>query len=529
MSAAVYMVQRDFAVGDLVGNRRKLLDAAVRAQQCGAAVLLSPELSLTGYCPEDMLYNPAFMDDVAREWQTLIAEAPPNLAILAGLPWRDSDNGQVHNAAALIRNGRLEAVHKKHNLPNYSVFDERRYFCGSDEPPLFFAAEGHRYAVQICEDIWPEPQTWAAAIRQRADTALVLNASPFHLGKQEARRQTARRFAATSGTTLHYCNCIGGQDELIFDGASFVINAAGDVLTQFPAMQEHEGMDGDYPYPSDDEALYEALLLGIRDYAAKTGFGGVVLGLSGGVDSALVAVAAADALGGKNVLTVMMPSPHTSPASLTDAAAIARNIGSEWLEISIKPLMQAMDTALSPHLRPRQNDTTRENIQARLRGQLLMALSNNRNLLLLATGNKSEMACGYATLYGDMCGGFAPLKDLSKTRVWQLAKWRNRRNVVIPWRVIERPPSAELRDEQTDQDTLPPYEQIDAAIAAHLEERRPHTEVAQQWGDDFAAQFFALLEKSEYKRRQSAPGPKLTSRAFGRDWRMPIANRYRHV
>ena len=305
------------------------------------------------------------------------------------------------------------------------------------------------------------------------------------------------------------------------------MDAKGEVKQQLPAFAENDNLMDDSPYPSSSAAAYEALKMGIRDYVTKTGFGGVVLGLSGGVDSALTAAAAADALGGKHVLAVMMPSRHTSSASLEDATATAANIGAELLTISIDPLMDAVYTALSPHLHERRNDVTLENVQARLRGQLLMALANNRGLLLLATGNKSELACGYATLYGDMCGGFAPLKDVSKTRVWELCKHRNTQTEVIPSRVITRAPSAELRDNQTDQQTLPPYEQIDAAIEAHVEDGRPRDEWAPKVGDDIAETFLNLLAAGEHKRRQGAIGPKITRRAFGRDWRMPVAGRFR--
>ncbi|MDM5148023.1 NAD+ synthase [Candidatus Persebacteraceae bacterium Df01] len=525
----VLMVQQDFAVGDLTGNQKTLLASAHRAHQAGAAVLLSPELSLTGYCPEDMLHDSSFLADTKRALQELIAVAPP-ISIIVGLPWQE--NGKLFNAAALIQNGRLTGVYKKRNLPNYSVFDERRYFdSDSASKPLVFSVDECTFAIQICADIWASSMAEQAAQVRAAgvNNTLVLNGSPFYLGKLAVRVQEAKNFAAAANCGVFYCNCVGGQDELIFDGASFAINAGGKMLAQFPIMKAHEGSTGDFfPVQSDEEMLYEAIVMGVRDYAAKTGFNGVLLGLSGGIDSALVAAVAADALGENNVLSVMMPSPFTSSASKEDATTIALNIGSELLNIPLEPLMESIDAALRPHLYARDNDVTMENVQARLRGQLLMALSNNRNLLLLTTGNKSELACGYATLYGDMCGGFAPLKDLNKTWVWRLARWRNQQKETIPQRVINRAPSAELRDNQTDQDSLPPYEKIDAAIAARMEKNATSADIARDFGDDFSAQFFRLLQNSEYKRRQAAPGPKLTPCAFGRDWRMPIANRYRH-
>ena len=518
-----YLAQNNFVVGDLDGNRRILLESAQKASQQNASVMVSPELALTGYCPEDMLHDAAFVESAMRELHSLAAQAP-SLPLLIGLPWRE--NGDLYDAAALVRNGRVEHVYKKVFLPNYSVFDERRYFHSGANEPLVFEAGGDSFAVQICADVW-EPKQAEQVAEKKVGWTLSLNASPFHLGKHRERTDMAARFCQASGGGLFYCNLLGGQDELIFDGASFVMDAKGEVKQQLPAFTENDNLMDDSPYPSSSAAAYEALKMGIRDYVAKTGFGGVVLGLSGGVDSALTAAAAADALGGKHVLAVMMPSRHTSSASLEDATATAANIGAELLTISIDPLMDAVYTALSPHLHERRNDVTLENVQARLRGQLLMALANNRGLLLLATGNKSELACGYATLYGDMCGGFAPLKDVSKTRVWALCKHRNAQTEVIPSRVITRAPSAELRDNQTDQQTLPPYEQIDAAIEAHVEDGRPRDEWAPKVGDDIAETFLNLLAAGEHKRRQGAIGPKITRRAFGRDWRMPVAGRFR--
>ena len=526
MIPPVHIGQRDFPVGALAANRRALLQIAQQAHSENAAVVFSPELALSGYCPDDMLQDDSFMTSVEQEFAALVAEAPP-LPFLVGLPWRQ--DGQLFDAAALIRDGKVAGVYKKVFLPNESVFDERRYFVSGDEPPLVFEAGGANYAVQICADVWEAAQA-AKVAKTGADYVLSLNASPFYAGKHGERLHIARKFTEQAKAGLFYCNLNGGQDELIFEGASFYMDAGGEVLRQSPAFAADNG-NGSQPcaeYPADDDAVYQAILMGIRDYAASTGFKGAVLGLSGGVDSALVAVAAADALGGENILAVMMPSRHTSRASLEDAQAIAQNIGAEYLTIPIDPLMDAVHQALSPHLQTKENDVTLENVQARLRGQLLMALSNNRGLLLLATGNKSELACGYATLYGDMCGGFAPIKDVVKTKVWALASRRNAKGRVIPPRVIEREPSAELRDNQTDQQTLPPYDQIDIAIAAHVENGKHYQEWTRQTGKETAARFLDMLAAGEHKRRQGAIGPKVTSRAFGRDWRMPIANRYRH-
>lgn len=532
MHPPVFMAQRDFPVGALAENRRAILHSAQNAQRKNAAVLLSPELALSGYCPDDMLCDSSFMDSVEREFNLLVKNAPP-LPIVVGLPWREK--GKLYDAAALIRNGKVDGVYKKVCLPNESVFDERRYFFSGDAPPLTFESGGAKFAVQICADVWDCAQA-AQVAACGAEYVLSLNASPFYVGKHEARLRAAEKFTRAAAAGLFYCNLVGGQDELIFDGASFFMNKNGNITQQLRAFvaddcgDENGGDANIAPYPDENDAVYSALVSGIRDYAANTGFRGAVLGLSGGVDSALTAVVAADALGAKNILTVMMPSRHTSRASLEDAAAIAANIGTELLTISIDPLMDSVYGALSPHLHSRENDITLENVQARLRGMLLMALSNNRGLLTLATGNKSEIACGYATLYGDMCGGFAPLKDVVKTRVWTLAKHRNEkaRGEIIPRRVITRAPSAELRDEQTDQQTLPPYEEIDSAVAAHVENGAPFSEWTRKAGRETAIRFLDLLAAGEHKRRQGAPGPKITSRAFGRDWRMPVANRFRN-
>ena len=524
MIPSVFIAQRDYPVGALARNRCAILAAAQQAQKKDACAALTPELALTGYCPDDMLFDSSFMDAVEREFEILAAEVPP-LPLIVGLPWRE--DGKLYGAAALLQNGRVEFVYKKTRLPNESVFDERRYFTAGNESPPCFESGGVKFAVQICADVWDVSQG-ARVAECGADFVLSPNASPFHLGKHAERLRAARAFVAAARAGLFYCNSVGGQDELVFDGASFFMDKDGAVQRQSPAFAADDGGDNIAQYPDDDEAAYSALVTGLRDYAAAAGFRGAVFGLSGGIDSALTAAIAADALGAKNLLAVMMPSPHTSAASLQDAAAIASNLGLELLTIPINPLMESFAAALSPHLQTRDGDITHENIQARLRGMLLMALSNNRGLLTLATGNKSELACGYATLYGDMCGGFAPLKDVVKTRVWTLSRYHNRRGEVIPARVISRAPSAELRDNQTDQQTLPPYETIDAAIAAHVENGAPFGEWTRAAGAQTARQFLTLLAAGEHKRRQGAPGPKITSRAFGRDWRMPIANRFRY-
>ena len=540
----VFVVQRDFPVGALCENRAALCEAAKRAHAAGASVMLSPELALTGYSPEDLLHDPSFVSDAHAELARLAKESPPELAALVGAPWRENDS--LYNAAALIRGGTIEAVYRKNRLPNYSVFDERRHFNAGDDAPMTFDANGTTFAAQICHDIWSDAQ--AERVKQTgAQVVLCPNASPFYWGKHATRIAAASRFAKQSGAAVVYAHGVGGQDELVFDGASFAVNSDGKLIAQLPFFAETEenifvnesenesGLQGESESqsglntvasePSENDSLESAIVMALRDFARKNNFSGALLGLSGGVDSALAAALAAKALGGENLTCVMMPSRHTSRMSLEDAAAVAKNLGAEYFQLPIDPIVDSFARSLSPKLKQRDGDVTMENIQSRARGVLLMALANNGGRLLLATGNKSEFACGYATLYGDMCGGFAPLKDLTKTKVWELAKHCNRGGDVIPARVITRPPTAELRDNQTDQDTLPPYAELDAALETHLN-GADAGEMESRWGTDFLSRFHNLLRGGEHKRRQAAVGPKLTERAFGRDWRMPVANRY---
>ena len=531
-AAAVLVAQRNFAVGDLAGNRALLAHSAALAKKNHAAVLLSPELSLTGYSPEDLLHDSGFVADAKKSALALAAEIPPDPPVVVGLPWRENDS--LFNAAAVLRGGKIDSVYRKNHLPNYSVFDERRHFNAGDDAPAVFDSAGTRFAIQICHDIWESGQA-ARARAAGAQVVLCPNASPFYRGKHRGRIAAARAFALESGAAVVYAHGVGGQDELVFDGGSFAVSQAGKLTAQLQFFAEAEAMifpedanrNPHFAEEGECETMRAAIVLALRDFARKNGFSGVLLGLSGGVDSAVVAALAAEAMGGKNVTCVMMPSRHTSRASLEDAAAIAKNIGAEYFEAPIDGAVNVLHGALSGRLVARENDATMENIQARVRGILLMALANNGGRLLLATGNKSEFACGYATLYGDMCGGFAPLKDLSKTLVWSLARHCNRDGEVIPDRVITRAPTAELREDQTDQDTLPPYAEVDAAVEMHLH-GADAGEMEGRFGDDFLRRFHGLLKGGEHKRRQAAVGPKLTERAFGRDWRMPVANRYSH-
>ena len=526
MTAPVFVIQRDFVVGDIAGNAAKLIGASQMAKQSGAAVAIAPELALSGYPPEDLILDSRFCAALQMALAEVCQKAEPSVALLFGMPYQQ--NGVMTNAAVLVRGGKTEGVYAKTHLPNSSVFDDKRYFAAGDGNPLVFDAGGESFAAQVCEDIWHKQQ----AERVRASGAkntLALNGSPFDINKHRRRLDAAAEFARLSQTAVFYCNTVGGQDELVFDGASFVVDNDGKKLFQMAAFAEVQGIINDYndDYPQcEDEMLYNALVMAVRDYANKTGIGGVVLGLSGGVDSALVAAIATDALGASNVMAIMMPSVYTSAASVEDAATIAANLRCEYKTIPINEMAALAETTITPHLAEREDDTTMENVQARLRGMLLMAFANNRGRLLLATGNKSETACGYATLYGDMCGGFAPLKDVAKTRVWQLAKYRNRRGELIPARVISRPPSAELKPQQTDRDTLPQYDIVDAIVAAHLEERRALSAMRRELDNDALTRVLSMLKTGEHKRRQAATGPRLTDCAFGRDWRMPVVNHF---
>lgn len=524
--SGVFFIQQNFTVGDIDGNARLLIDGARQAAAAGADVALSPELSLCCYTPEDLLYFPFFQSTIRRALDDIAAAAPPSLALLVGVPWEE--DGALYNAGALLRGGKVAGVHKKSRLPNYSVFDEKRYFSAAKCPPLTFTAGGETYAVLICEELWTTDL--AAKVAATAKNTLVLNGSPFAAGKHQLRHEAAAAFARAGGGNVFYANAVGGQDELAFDGASFAVVATGELVGQLPAFAEQNGFAAAVaPYPDEDDAVYAALRLGLRDYVRKNNFDGVLLGLSGGVDSALVATLAVDALGGgKKVTAVMMPTQHTSAASLTDAARLAKKLEVEYLSLSPEETIASATAALAPHLHERDEDVTMENIQARARGLLLMGLSNNRGRLLLATGNKSEIACGYATLYGDMNGGFAPIKDVLKTAVWRMCRRINGGDGddgKIPRRIITRPPSAELRPNQTDQDTLPPYEILDAMLSDHMR-RQPPAVMEEKYDQRILRDFYRRLTASEYKRRQAPPGTRVSECAFGRDWRMPLINRF---
>ena len=534
----IAIAQFNATVGDLDGNAGGLLDLARQAADKGACLLLAPELALCGYPPEDLALRQDFYDESARVLQALAEQLPSGLALVIGHPL--AEGGHRYNAASLLRDGQVVATYRKQKLPNHTVFDEVRTFEPGESATVFEHA-GMRFGINICADIWeagPADQAAAAG----ADVLLVLNASPFHMDKQTQRHEIARQRVGEAGIPLIYANLVGGQDELVFDGASFALDASGTLAAQFPAFAaglyflEIEAADrreiklqGDHhPLPALDAMVYQALVTGVRDYVNKNGFKGVLLGLSGGIDSALTLVLAVDALGAEKVQAVMMPSEFTANISLEDAEALADNLGVRYDVQPIKRMFDIFMEELSDEFASLPFDQTEENIQARVRGVILMALSNKFGQLVLTTGNKSEMASGYATLYGDMAGGFAVLKDVPKTLVWQLSRYRNGLSQVIPERIITRPPTAELRADQCDQDSLPPYEILDAIMERYVErDMAPRDIVAEGYAEAAVRQVIGLIDRSEYKRRQSPPGIRITARAFGRDRRYPITNKYR--
>ncbi|MFY3382544.1 NAD+ synthase [Paracidovorax sp. MALMAid1276] len=551
MTLSICTAQLNFVVGDMPGNAQKIIAAAREAYAQGARLLLTPELAICGYAAEDLFLRPAFIaacDDavktVARETAGL-----KGLAIVLGHPQSLAPDAPAfsacHNAASVVRDGRIEQTYAKRELPNYQVFDERRYFVAGAAPCVFEVA-GVRVGVLICEDAWfAEPARSAAAAG--AQMLAVINASPFHLGKSAEREATMRERVAETGLPLVYAHLVGGQDEVVFEGRSFALNADGSVAGRAPGFEEklvfalvHQAqsaikIEADIaPQKSLEADLWDALVLGVRDYVGKNGFPGALLGLSGGIDSALVLAVAVDALGAGKVRTVMMPSPYTADISWIDARDMAERLGVRYDEISIQPQFEAFKAALASDFAGLPEDTTEENLQARIRGTLLMAMSNKFGAIVLTTGNKSEMSTGYCTLYGDMAGGFAVIKDVAKTRVFDLARWRNANDPYgtganpIPDRIITRPPSAELRPDQKDQDSLPPYEVLDAIVARYMENDEPiESIIASGFARADVERVTRLIKLNEYKRRQAPVGIRVTRRSFGKDWRYPITNKFR--
>ncbi|MEO7742656.1 MAG: NAD+ synthase [Usitatibacter sp.] len=526
------VAQINTTVGDFAGNAARIRKAVDEARVAGARLVVAPEMALSGYPAEDLWLRDDFCDECTAELMRLATQCT-DVGAVVGYPHREGRTR--YNAAALLRGGRIEAIYFKQKLPNYAVFDEGRYFEPGNRPCVF-EVEGCKVAITICEDLWfPEPALQAKTAG--AEVLVSINASAFHRTQLAERYKRMGARVKETGLPLLYVHGVGGQDELVFDGASFAFDGEGlpcyqgETFAETVDVVEFEGtkVRGAMAKPlTDEEILYRALVTGLHDYVEKNRFPGVLLGLSGGVDSALVLALCVDALGARRVHAVMMPSPYTAAISIADAREMARIHRVEYSEIAIGPMFDAFREQLASAFAGLPEDTTEENLQSRIRGTLLMALSNKSGSIVIATGNKSEMATGYATLYGDMAGGFAVLKDIVKTQVYRLANWRNAQGQVIPARVIERAPSAELAPGQADQDTLPPYEVLDLVVERYMERDLSAEQIAGM-GLDLATvrEVVRLIRVNEYKRRQSPPGVRITPRSFGKDWRYPITSGFR--
>ena len=534
----VTIAQVDVCVGDMDGNTELILEYIDRARDsAGADTIIFPELALTGYPPEDLLLRPHFHVQVEQALQQVL-KATQGIDVILGYPLAAGE--RLYNACSLVRDGKIAATYHKRNLPNYGVFDEKRYFTeGTDlnlvEMPDF------KVALSVCEDLWTEDHAREAA-QAGAELLVNINASPYHTDKAAVREELLRRRAADHNIAIIYVNLVGGQDELVFDGGSLVVDGSGEFVFRAPQFEQGlylvdlerargrlvlEAGSPQPPPPDFNESVYRALALGVKDYVSKNGFKGAVIGLSGGIDSALTLAVAVDALGPENVEVLLMPSRYTADMSIEDAQEMAERLGVACHIVSIEKPFSAFTEILEPIFKDLPVDTTEENIQARCRGLLLMAVSNKTGKLVLTTGNKSEMAVGYATLYGDMAGGFAPLKDVPKMLVYELSRWRNRNGEIIPQRIIDRPPTAELRFDQKDEDSLPGYDVLDPILEKYIElDRTPAQIIADGYDPDTVNQVVRMVDRNEYKRRQAAPGVRITERAFGRDRRYPITSRY---
>ena len=529
------LAQCDFPVGAVAGNAQRMRELANETRSRGAALVAFPEQSLCGYPAEDLLLRPGFLAGCESGLASL-AKTIDGITAVVGHPHAV---GEVYNAASVIADGEIQATYHKQALPNYTVFDEKRYFRRGSKP-LVFDCEGVRVGLIICEDIW-EAEPAAKAAASGAQLLLVINASPYDTRQAATREALLAQRARENDLPIAYVNVIGGQDDLLFDGGSLLVSPNGEVIARAPSFEEHlllAEFDADtralraldWParkHEREEAILYTGLVRGVRDYVGKNGFKDVQLGLSGGIDSALTLAVAVDALGAEHVTAAMLPSRYTSELSLREAHAQAQALGVRYLDLPIETGFEAFDGTLNKAC-GELSDLTAQNIQARTRGVLLMALSNQTGALLLTTGNKSEMAVGYATLYGDMCGAYAPLKDVYKTQVYRLARWRNTQGEVIPPAVIERAPSAELRAEQTDQDSLPPYDILDGILARYIEGAQSQVEiVAAGFDADTVHRVVRMVLVNEFKRRQAAPGPRVSTCAFGRERRYPISSGWR--
>jgi len=552
------LAQLNQVVGDIDGNLSRLVEAASRAAESGAQILLAPELAITGYPPEDLLLKSSFLRATRRALESFAAEAPDVTAVIG---FADSDAEILYNAAGVCHGGRVRAVYRKQLLPNYGVFDERRYFT-SGTSVLLIDSPAATIGVCVCEDAWSTTGPVAALANAGAQVIAHINASVFHKGKVELRNEMLKEHSLRHGVPIVYVNMVGGQDELVFDGGSTVVSQTGEVLARLPQFTEAfevvdiplgpvqatkgapadrislelRGSGGESarapiePELTPIQEIYEALKLGLADYVRKNGFNKVVIGLSGGLDSALTATIAADALGAQNVLTIALPSEHSTTHSLDDARDLAQRLGVKLLEIQIADIYRSFTKEADAILEHADEGLAEENLQARIRGMVLMFISNRYGHLVLATGNKSEMACGYATLYGDMVGAFALLKDVYKTEVYELARRRNAVSEVIPDNILTKPPSAELRPDQKDTDSLPAYEILDPILQAYIERDEGVSDLVAAGIDAvLASEVITLVDRSEFKRRQAPPGPKVTTKAFGRDRRLPITNRWREL
>lgn len=524
----VAIAQINCMVGDIAGNVSKIIDNAEQAKAQGATLLVTPELSLCGYPPEDLLLRADFLQACDRALEQL-SQSVKGITLIVGHPQQVGDD--CFNAASVLQDGKIYSTYHKHVLPNHSVFDEKRYFK-SGHGALVFEHQGVQIGVLICADIW-ESEPARIAKKAGAEVLVALNASPFHMEKHSARIYAATQRIRETHLPVIYANMVGGQDELVFDGASFVLDAHSILVSQLPAFASTLGFvefEGAKPVSTSisetlgvEASVYSALKLGLADYVNKNGFPGVVLGLSGGVDSALTLAVAVDALGANKVQAVMMPSEFTADISVNDAREMATGLGVQYSEIAIKSLFEEYLQVLAPQFGNLAHDATEENLQARIRGMLLMAISNKFGSIVVTTGNKSEMAVGYCTLYGDMAGGFALLKDVPKTLVYRLCHYRNNISKVIPERIITRPPSAELRANQLDQDSLPAYDILDGIIEAYVEDDLGYADiVAKGYSASDVRRVIAMIDRNEYKRSQSPIGVRITDRGFGKDRRHPI-------
>ncbi|MCB1230738.1 MAG: NAD+ synthase [Verrucomicrobiae bacterium] len=538
------LCQLNPTIGDFVGNAAKVLEGYRQCVSEGADLVITPELITCGYPPRDLIYRSRFLPRTREVLEELAAETGEVPLLVGHVAHSDADTGPRHiNAASLLRNGRIEQQFQKCLLPTYDVFDEARYFQPGEEVGCFDVA-GHKVGVTICEDIWTEEYLPAklyvknppkALAEAGAEMIVNLSASPFHAGKPAQREAMLKAVALSTGCPVVYCNAVGGNDQLIFDGHSLVVNASGETVSRFAGFREEvrtvelgAGEQEQTPW-SDCEAgeIFEALSLGVRDYLGKCGFKSAVIGLSGGIDSALTAAVAAHALGPENVMGVTMPTEFSSKGSVGDSFALAENLGIVCHQVPIQQIFQAIKTEMRPIFGDRPEDVTEENMQSRIRGLILMSISNKLGHLLLTTGNKSELAVGYCTIYGDMCGGLAVISDLPKTRVYEVSRWLNREREIIPWNTIDKPPSAELRPDQKDEDSLPPYDILDAILERYVERHWSTDEII---ADGYEAEIVRWVARAvdinEWKRQQAAPGIRVTTKAFGVGRRFPIAQRY---